>query len=663
MELKHGDVLNERYLIESILGQGGMGAVYLATDQNLDLKVAVKVNRDPSEQASKQFIKEAQLLAGLHHTNLPRVIDYFVSGMDEILVMDYIPGDDLASLIKKEGAQPLAKVLNWVEQLGAALSYMHAHKPPVIHRDIKPGNVKITPSGEAILVDFGIAKASELSQATATGAIGYTPGFAPPEQISGMHTGPYSDQYALAATIYQLLSGRQPEDGIHRSLSKERLTPIRELIPDIPVHVDAALTRALSLRPDERYKDIHDFILALKDSDFQPTARPVVSSRSAAGKPRKKPGRKWIWMAGLAGLGIILAGVVAAWHFLIPDVLVKISQTPTPTVDMAVKFATDVAHARMSTQTQVAFVTGQTATAQVPTKTVTPDKIMLGGSRELAFVSDRGDGKTLQIWTMPVYMNNQSQIFPGEASQLTFSEGDKTQPVWSPDGTQMAYVAPGGGGNGKDIWVMAADGSGAVNLTRNAGDELDPAWSPDSALIAYTKMSEEGLPLLFFMNRDGSGVQLLSEDYQESQPAWSADKQWLISVISAKGYEYLGMRGVQGGSSIPETFDRDSYFGRLGMVSYPVFSPDGAWIAYTRVNFHKTYIQTVNFESRGNDIQQLTTGGQDSWSTWSADSRWIAFQSSRDGNFEIYVMTASGQLQTRLTDNPARDQQPTWKMR
>jgi len=320
-----------------------------------------------------------------------------------------------------------------------------------------------------------------------------------------------------------------------------------------------------------------------------------------------------------------------------------------------------VAQARVSTQTQAAFLAGQTVTARVPTLTSTPDKIILGGGGELAFVSDRGDGKTFQIWTMPVYMNNQSQIITGEARQLTFSEDNKSQPSWSPDGQRIMYVAPGGSANGLDIWVMAADGSGAVNLTNKPGDEFDPAWSPDSAVIAYTKPNGEGSPLLYIMKSDGSSVQLLSEDYQESQPTWSADKQWLVYVISAKGHEYLDMRGIQGGSLIPVAFDLDSYFGRLGEVAHPVFSPDGSWIAYTRMDFSRTFIYTVNFESRGNDIQRLTTDGLDAWATWSADNHWIAFQSSRDGNLEIYVMTSSGQLQTRLTNDPARDQQPSWK--
>ncbi|MGA9397834.1 MAG: protein kinase [Anaerolineaceae bacterium] len=660
MGLKQGEILHERYKIERILGQGGMGAVYLAHDQNLDQKVAVKVNRDPSEQASRQFIKEAQLLAALRHPNLPRVIDYFVSGMDEILVMDYIPGVDLSALIKDQGAQPLEKVMPWVEQLGSALSYMHSQKPPVIHRDIKPGNIKLTPTGVVMLVDFGIAKASEISQMTATGATGYTPGFAPPEQMGGTRTGPYSDQYSLAATAYHLLSGSQPADGVQRSLGNETLTPIRQLNQKLPVHVEAALNRALALLPKERFKDIDDFVRALKEPEYFPVEGPVVSTRTAS---RKKPPHRVAWLLGLAAGGLILAMLAATGYFVLPGLIVNLSQTSTPTIDMAAVMATSVMEASIATRTQSALLAGQASTAAAPTITSTPDKGILGGGGELAFVSNRGNGITLQLWTMNVYMNNQSQIINDEPRQLTFSEGDKTQPSWSPDGQNIAFVAPGRSGNGLDIWVMEADGSGAVNLTNDPGDEFDPAWSPNGNVIAYTKRNTEGSPLLYVMRSNGADAQLLSENFQESQPTWSADSQWLVYVISAKDHDYLYMRGMQQNSPLPVAFDLDSYFGRLGEVARPVFSPDGKWIAYTRLDLRKTYVCTVGFESRGGEISQLTTTGMDTNPTWSGDNHWIAFDSTRDGNPEIYVMSSTGQLQTRLTKNPARDIQPAWKLK
>lgn len=661
MDLKQGAIIHERYVIEGILGQGGMGAVYLAYDQNLDLKVAIKVNRDPSEQASRQFIKEAQLLAKLHHPNLPRVIDYFVTEMDEILVMDYIPGVDLSALIQEQGAQSFEKVLTWIEQLGSAITYLHSQKPPVIHRDIKPGNIKLTPGGEVMLVDFGIAKASEITQMTATGATGYTPGFAPPEQMGGSRTGPYSDQYSLAATAYYLLSGNQPEDGVQRGLGKETLTPIRQIIKTLPLHVEAALFRALELRPQDRFKDIADFIRALKESEFLPAEGPVIPAKTRKLTKEIKSPRRKSWVLGLVGGGVILAILIAAAFFILPGMIERLSQAPSPTINAAAFFATNVNQASVATRTQSALLAEQTSLAGAPTITLTPEKKILGGGGELAFVSDRGDGKTLQIWSMNIYMNNQSRISADGPRQLTFSEGDKTQPAWSPDGQRILFVSPGGSANGLDIWVMAADGSGAIDLTSNPGDELDPAWSTNGGVIAYTKVNTEGARLLYLMKSNGADAQLQSVNFQESQPTWSND--WLAYVVSAKDHDYLYARGAGTNGEQAQPFDRDSYFGRLGEVTNPAFSTDGRWIAYTKTVQKKSYIYTVDFETRGGGISQLTDTGADDYPTWSSDNHYIAFYSNRDGNPEIYLMSAAGQLVTRLTQNPARDMQPSWKQK
>jgi serine/threonine-protein kinase len=193
MELEFNTLLKDRYLIEKQLGKGGMGTVYLATDKAVERKVAVKANLNPSTESTRQFEREARLLAALRHPNLPLVTDHFTLEDVQYLVMDFAPGDDLANLIKTEGAQSVDVVLEWAKQLGDALTYLHSQIPAVIHRDIKPGNIKITPKGQVILVDFGIAKASE-SGATTVGARGCTPGYAPPEQYGGASTGPYSDQ-------------------------------------------------------------------------------------------------------------------------------------------------------------------------------------------------------------------------------------------------------------------------------------------------------------------------------------------------------------------------------------------------------------------------------------------------------------------------------------
>jgi len=260
MELAPKTLLKERYEVIRKLGQGGMGAVYMAHDVVLEEVVAVKANRNPLPQSSNLFLREARLLATLRHPNLPRVTDYFIIDEIQYLVMDYIPGDDLNVIIKETGVQPLDMVLLWAEQIGSALVYLHNQNPPVVHRDIKPGNIKLMPSGEVMLVDFGIAKSNDPSQATTTGMTGFTPGYAPPEQYGTAHTGTYTDQYALAATLYHLLTNQHPVDSLQRIMGTAVLTPMNLLNPKIPAPIQAAIEKAMSLHPEERFPDVEEFL-------------------------------------------------------------------------------------------------------------------------------------------------------------------------------------------------------------------------------------------------------------------------------------------------------------------------------------------------------------------------------------------------------------------
>ena len=219
----HDTLLHNRYRIIRLLGQGGWAAfTWLMTPRSIS-RWRFKVNFRVGEDSSTQFTVSAaaRVAAALA---LPRVIDYFVIANNQFLVMDYIPGEDLGTLIAREGRQPVERVKAWAKQLGEALVYLHGQHPPVVHRDIKPANIKITPSGDLVLVDFGIAKATDASQSTSTGASGYTPGFAPPEQYGATRTGPYTDQFSFAATLYMLLTGERPADSIG-ALSPDRADP------------------------------------------------------------------------------------------------------------------------------------------------------------------------------------------------------------------------------------------------------------------------------------------------------------------------------------------------------------------------------------------------------------------------------------------------------
>jgi len=168
MPLQIGSLLNDRYRIIGVLGQGGMGAVYQATDESLGVPCAVKENINISTETDRLFRREASLLAGLRHQCLPRVTNHFILATQQYLVMDYIEGEDLRQRLARDGPLPERLVVGWAVQLCDALTYLHTLNPPVVHRDIKPANIKLTPSGEIILVDFGVAKPTSSDQKTAT---------------------------------------------------------------------------------------------------------------------------------------------------------------------------------------------------------------------------------------------------------------------------------------------------------------------------------------------------------------------------------------------------------------------------------------------------------------------------------------------------------------
>ena len=299
-----GQILLNRYRIDALLGQGGMGAVYRAVDLNLNLVVAVKENRDASPGAQKQFGLEASLLARLSHQNLPRVTDYFfLPNQGQYLVMDYIEGEDLESMVTRLGPLPEAQVVAWLRQVCDALAYLHRQSPPIIHRDIKPANIKIRPDGCALLVDFGIAKIYDPHLATTIGAKAVTPGYSPPEQYGGSTTDARSDIYALGATLYTLLTGETLPESVQRMVGSVTLTPPRQLNPRISPLIEDAVLHAVEVATDRRFQRIEDFSVAL--------TQPIGSVPPDGAARSTDLDRSWSRAGGVADGGRRLVGPTA----------------------------------------------------------------------------------------------------------------------------------------------------------------------------------------------------------------------------------------------------------------------------------------------------------------------------------------------------------------
>jgi serine/threonine protein kinase/uncharacterized protein YjiK len=280
--LQPGTLVQNRYLIEQLIGQGGMGAIYRAIDQRFGAPVALKQKLVSDEETDRAFEREAKLLNGLRHSALPRVIDYFADESGHFLVMEFIPGEDLHHMITT-GSRLFSvdEVLQWADQLLDALEYLHGQHPPVIHRDIKPQNLKLAANGQIILLDFGIAKGGSAMQTRSLEGQSvkfYTPEYAPIEQIQGSGTDQRSDLYSLAATLYHLLTTAPPEDALSRTSevafgNPDPQRPAHEINPQVPPAISNVLLQAMAIQTGERFSSAAEMRTALQQAKGQPPAQ------------------------------------------------------------------------------------------------------------------------------------------------------------------------------------------------------------------------------------------------------------------------------------------------------------------------------------------------------------------------------------------------------
>jgi serine/threonine protein kinase len=279
--LKSGEVLRGRYKIRERIGQGGMGSIYLADDTRLKgRECALKeVEYDRAlpekirDEAREQFLREATVLARLDHPNLPKVSDFFSHGARDYLVMDYVPGSDLRTLMmqarRNKKFLPEKEVLAWAEQISNALTFLHMQDPPIVHRDLKPSNLKLMPQGLIKLVDFGLVKILAPEEITITIIQGQgTALYTPLEQYGGSdsHTDIRSDIYSFGATLYHLLTNEAPADARKRFLQPDSLIPLRQINTAIAARTERAVLWAMSLHPDERPSTIDEFRQSLLGS-------------------------------------------------------------------------------------------------------------------------------------------------------------------------------------------------------------------------------------------------------------------------------------------------------------------------------------------------------------------------------------------------------------
>ena len=289
VSLKSGEVLRGRYQVRERIGQGGAGSIYLADDLRLEGRLCAlkEVEYDRAlpdnirDEARQQFLREATILARFDHPNLPKVSDFFSSGPRDYLVMDYVPGDDLRTMVLEARRNrvflPETQVLGWARQLADALAYLHGQVPAIVHRDIKPSNLKITPAGVLKLVDFGLVKIMYADQEmTITVIQGQgTALYTPLEQYGSdeTHTDTRSDIYSFGATLYHLLTNEPPAEARTRFIHPSTLVPPSQINPAVAPRTEKAILWAMALHPDDRPESVGALTHFLFEGGTIPAAR------------------------------------------------------------------------------------------------------------------------------------------------------------------------------------------------------------------------------------------------------------------------------------------------------------------------------------------------------------------------------------------------------
>jgi serine/threonine protein kinase len=719
MTLESGSLLNNRYRIVEVLGQGGMAAVYKAIDENLGVEVAVKENLFTTDEYARQFRLEATILASLRQQNLPRVSDHFViEPLGQYLVMDFIEGEDLRQRLDRLGPLPEQEVIIIGVAICDAISYMHTSVPVILHRDIKPGNVRITPSGHIYLVDFGLAKVVEGREATHTGARAMTPGYSPPEQYGSARTDGRSDIYSLGATLYCALTNVLPDDGLDRAMNRVELTPIQKLNPRVSDHVVKIIEKCLAVQPKDRYQSAEELRYDLMEArsiskrkvplelvlqpppmmlhDQLPRATGSHSQKDVAKKshsagwenkkstrpliqgsnelelfpiqpknPRRLSGRVLFILFTL----IILSGFVT--YAFKPDFVKQVigyiapGIYPTLTLTFPVPTNTQLPIVGLLSQTPEFLHSPTPVILNTPTQTLIRTPIPTPTITMTLLPTPMGGAAQIafasnrsgaaEIWLMNIDGSGLKQI-------TNIPEG-ACEPRWSPDGMKIVFISPCvrhlSSYPGANLYVINADGSGMVPLPNVPGGDYDPSWSPDGTQIAFTSLRKSGVPGIFVLNLKDYAVKSLVEDETRtiSQPAWSPNGAEIAYVNSDNRIWVMDINGENRHSLIAGEGDY--------LINAPAWSPDGSVVIYTRQVLSDTtgatILMAVPYAEEGAIPVEVPNSQLVLDVSYSFDGYWLLFTSWFSGNHDICVMRANGVDRHAIVDDPSYDFDPVWR--
>ncbi|HET7183808.1 MAG TPA: LpqB family beta-propeller domain-containing protein [Terriglobales bacterium] len=606
------------YEIVSPLGTGGMGEVYRARDSKLGRSVAIKVlPPDVAQDPEKldRFQREAKVLASLNHPNIASIYGFEDSDKPG-LVMELVEGPTLADRILA-GPVPVEDALNIAKQVCDALEY--AHDRGIVHRDVKPANIKLSSDGAIKLLDFGLAKALEHAGAntdisssptfthlgTQAGMILGTAAYMSPEQAKGRTIDRRSDVWAFGCVLFEMLTGKMVFSGetVTDTLAEiVKSEPTWSLVPpNTPKPIRALLLRCLKKDPKQRLQAIGEARIVIEEVL---AGKAAPEENRAAQTPVSFMRRRSLlgWVGGFAA-GATIVAAVAGW----------------------ITRSSPAAMMHFSAVTSFAGVQAQPA--------LSPD------GRSVAYISNR-DGH------YNVYVG---LVHGAEPLQITHDAAMKARPSWSPDGGMLAYAQLNNSG-AWDIWEVPALGGLPRKVVLNAAD---PAWTPDGHSIVYQNLSDEQI---WIAGTEGENAHALVHGVPyrwETEPRVSPDGRLVAFAVRATGGPYgeLGVADVSTGTVRLLTHD-------YALALSPAWSPDSRSIYFSSSRGGTVNIWKIGAEGRG--LRQITAGeGDDAEIDVSSDGKRLVFGTMRVNiglsRFDAHAKSGEPNVKV-LTTDPARNE-------
>jgi hypothetical protein len=620
-------VITGRYQLGRLLGSGGFGAVYLAEDLRLQRPVAIKIcstrrlPREEAAEAARLFEQEALTLAHLRHPGLTAVWDYFSEGDDYYLVMEYVPGETLRELLARSGGcLPVPLAIDYASQLCSVLRYLHTRPNPIVFRDLKPGNIMVTPGGDLKLIDFGIARLFSPDKISDTAQFG-TPGYAPPEQY-GSQTEPRSDIYSLGAVTHQMLTGHNP------ARSPFALPPARVINPALSPELESALLRALAPRPDDRFATADEFCAALRRGAGPTAVGPTVPLRAmpmlspAPGARRAEPARRQVWTPGPRALP---ARPQQGGGFRVVVLLLLLGL-------LAASIAGGAWLLRDEVRSMVDLL-----------RPIAPAASATGLSMEgvVAYVGPGPSGGTDLFTRIGTTVTRLTNYPEGIAAAL---------PAVAPDRTRIAYSEYTG--TGESLWVMNRDGSDRRRLLPQYLVARAPGWSPDSQRLAVevAKPGQDDRDIVVVDITSGEIVDTLAgSPAWEGGPAWAPDGRRLVYHRRSADMPcmLIYLLDVDAGILTQATTPPAEGTCNGGSGDYwPVWSPDGQRIAFGRKFGDPEHVAILDVAS--GRLEEWATGTAPAGHPrWSPNGRYLLFEEDApDGSKTLQRLD----LQTRRVE-------------